>query len=194
MKVVIADGFEFHFSDAIDAYVFDEKDSTKPTFHGAPMKGVDIVAEFEDAYIYVELKDYDDVSAYDVTRAVNDDEIKSRQQGFKWLKNYLKYKFRDSYLYRFAEGKVDKPVHFICVLTFDNALNSRMVSDLRRELPVGKKSRRWTQALAKSCQVVNLDKWNEVFPRWPATRIAPEENMPRQGRELHDNQFAQDPR
>lgn len=61
MKVVIADGFEFRFSDALDAYVFDEKDSTKPTFHGAPMKGVDIVAEFEDAYVYVELKDYDEL-------------------------------------------------------------------------------------------------------------------------------------
>lgn len=176
MTVVIADGFEFRFSDALDAYVFDEKDSSKPTFHGAPMKGVDIVAEFEDAYIYVELKDYDDPSVYDVTRAIDDNERKTRQEAFKWLKNYLKYKFRDSHLYRFAEGKVDKPVHFICVLTFDNALNSRMRNELRRELPVGKKSSRWTQALAKSCQVVNLDRWNEVFPKWPATRIAPAEN------------------
>ena len=176
MKVVIADGFEFRFSDALDAYVFDEKDSTKPTFHGAPMKGVDIVAEFEDAYIYVELKDYDDPSVYDVARAINDDERKACQDAFKWLKNYLKYKFRDSHLYRFAEGKVDKPVHFICVLTFDNALNSRTLNELKRELPVGKKSRRWTQALAKSCQVVNLDKWNDVFPKWPANRIAPAEN------------------
>ena len=173
MKVVIADGFEFRFSDAIDAYVFDEKDSTKPTFHGAPMKGVDIVAEFEEAYIYVELKDYDDPSGYDVTKATNDDEREARQDSFKWLKNYLKYKFRDSYLYRFAEGKVDKPVHYICVLTFDNALNSRMLKELKRELPVGKKARRWTQPLATSCQVVNLEKWNEVFPKWPAIRIAP---------------------
>ncbi len=176
MKVVIADGFEFRFSDALDAYVFDEKDSAKPTFHGAPMKGVDIVAEFEEAYIYVELKDYDDPSVYDVASAANDDERKARQDSFKWLKNYLKYKFRDSHLYRFAEGKVDKPVHFICVLTFDNALNSRMLNELKRELPVGKKPKRWTQALAKSCQVVNLDKWNEAFPQWPATRIAPAEN------------------
>ena len=46
MKIVEADGFEFRFEDALDAFVFDETDSTKPTFHGAPMKGVDIVAEF----------------------------------------------------------------------------------------------------------------------------------------------------
>lgn len=173
MKIVIADGFEFRFSDAIDAYVFDEKDSAKPTFHGAPMKGVDIVAEFENSYVYVELKDYDDPSAYDVVSATNDDERKARQTRFRWLKDYLKYKFRDSHLYRYAEGKVDKPVHFICVLTFDNALNSRMRNELRRELPVGMKPKRWTQELANSCQVVNLKKWNEVYPKWPATRIAP---------------------
>lgn len=178
MKVVVADGFEFRFSDAIDAYVFDEKDSSKSTFHGAPMKGVDIVAEFDEAYVYIELKDYDDQSAYDVVKAMNDDERKERQDSFKWLKNYLKYKFRDSHLYRYAEGKVDKPIHYICVLTFDNALNSRMLNELKRELPVGKKPRRWTQALAKSCQVVNLEKWNEVFPKWPASRIMPVAPIP----------------
>lgn len=172
MKIVEADGFEFRFEDALDAFVFDEKDSTKPTFHGAPMKGVDIVAEFAEAYVYVELKDYDDSSIYDVLGAVTDDEIKSRQDSFKWLKNYLKYKFRDSYLYRHAEQKVDKPVHYVCLLTFDNALNSRMQKALKRELPVGKACCRWVQPLAKSCQVINLDKWNENFPKWPVIRLA----------------------
>ena len=33
MKIVEADGFEFRFEDALDAFVFDETDSTKPTFH-----------------------------------------------------------------------------------------------------------------------------------------------------------------
>ena len=172
MKIVEADGFEFCFEDALDAFVFDETDSTKPTFHGAPMKGVDIVAEFADAYVYVELKDYDDPSMYDVRGAATEDETNSRQASFKWLKNYLKYKFRDSYLYRHAEQKVDKPVHYVCLITFDNALNSRMQKSLKQELPVGKASRRWVQALATSCHVVNLDKWNENFPKWPVTRLA----------------------
>ena len=79
MKVVAADGFEFQFTDALDAFVFDEKDRSKPTFHGAPMKGVDIVAEFEEAYVYVELKDYDDPSIYDVRNAANDEQKKARK-------------------------------------------------------------------------------------------------------------------
>jgi hypothetical protein len=172
MKIVEADGFEFRFSDAMDAFVFDETDTSKPTFHGVPMKGVDIIAEFEEAYIYVELKDYDDPSIYDVLVATSDEERKARQDSFKWLKNYLKYKFRDSYLYRHAEQKVEKPVHYVCLITFDNALNTRMQKALKQELPVGKASRRWVQSIATSCQVVNLDKWNENFPKWPVTRLA----------------------
>lgn len=171
MKLVQADGFEFRFTDAIDAFVFDEKDSAKPTFHGAPMKGVDIVAEFEAAYVYVEMKSYDDQSDYDVIHAASDEERLKRQEIFRWLKSYLKYKFRDSYLYRHAEQKVDKPIHYVCLLTFDNALNTRIQKSLKQELPVGKSPRRWIQALATSCQVVSLDKWNENFPKWPATRL-----------------------
>lgn len=172
MKVVETDGFVFRFENALDAFVFDETDSTMPTFHGAPMKCVDIVAEFDEAYVYVELKDYDDPSIYDVLSISTEDEKKSRQDSFKWLKNYLKYKFRDSYLYRHAEQKADKPIHYVCLITFDNALNSRMQKSLKQELPVGKASCRWVRVLAKSCQVVNLDKWNENFPKWPVTRLA----------------------
>lgn len=176
MKIVEADGFVFRFEDALDAFVFDEKDRTKPTFHGAPMKGVDIVAEFKEDYLYVELKDYDDPSIYDLLGAATDNEKLLRQDRFNWLKNYLKYKFRDSYLYRHAEHKVDKPVHYICLITFDNALNSRMQKSLKQELPVGKASSRWVQGLAKSCHVVNLEKWNEIFPKWPATRLTTNED------------------
>ena len=171
MKVVKTDGFEFCFTDAIDAFVFDEKDRNKPTFHGGWMKAVDIVAEFENAYVYVELKNYDDPSICNVLSANSGDEMSDRQRNFKWLKNYLKYKFRDSYLYRHAEEKVEKPIYYICLITFDNALNSRMQKSLRKELPVGKLSRRWVRTLAIDCKVVNLDKWNQNFPNWPVKRL-----------------------
>ncbi len=66
---------------------------------------------------------------------------------------------------------MDKPVHYVCLINFDNALNSRMQKALKLELPVGKASIRWVQAIATSCQVVNVEKWNENFPKWPVTRI-----------------------
>lgn len=167
-----ADGFSFDFTDAINAFIFDEKDKSKPTFHGQPMKAVDIVAEFPDAYVFVEMKDFHDPESYNVSLASGDEDTKIKNANFKWLKNYLKYKYRDSYLFRHAEGKADKPIHYICLLTFDNSLNGRLQKSLKQELPVGKASRRWLQGIAESCQVLNVNTWNRNFPKWPVTRLA----------------------
>ncbi|MBT8419359.1 MAG: hypothetical protein KJO08_00700 [Gammaproteobacteria bacterium] len=169
---VDTDRFSFDFSNALDAFVFDEIDKNKSTYHGQPMKAVDIVAEFDETYLYVEIKDYGDPGMYDEALADSDDEIGTKRDHFKWLRGYLKYKYRDSYLFRHAEHKVDKPIHYICLLTFDNALNTRMQKELSRELPVGKKSKRWKQAIVESCHVVNIDRWNANFPKWPVSRIS----------------------
>ena len=166
---VDADGFSFDFKNALNAFVFDEKDKTKPTYHGQPMKAVDVIAEFSDAYIFVEMKDFDDPAAYDTKDFSTEEELKAKRADFKWLKNYLKYKCRDTYLFRHAEQKVEKPIHYICLLTFDNALNTAMQKVLCKELPVGLASKRWKQTLVKSCQVVNVEKWNKNFPLWPVS-------------------------
>jgi hypothetical protein len=168
---VDTDGFSFDFTDAIDAFVFDETDRTKPTYHGLPMKAVDIVAEFNDAYVFIELKDPHEPEMYNVAFAEDEQDLKKKRQTFKWLKNYLKYKYRDSYLFRHAEHKVDKPIHYICLLTFENGLNVTLQKALKRELPVGKASKRWKQEIVASCQVVNVKKWNDNFPKWPVNYI-----------------------
>ena len=168
------DGYSFNFTGALDAFVFDEKDPKKQTtYHGAPMKAVDVVAEFKDHYVYVEIKDYRDPEEIDEGLVEDYDKEKFERNKFNWLKNYLKYKYRDSYLYRYAEGKVDKPVVYICLLNFDNALNSRMKKDLSRELPVGKKPKRWKREIVSECHVVNLKKWNKnkKLSKWPVKKI-----------------------
>lgn len=40
MRLENVDGFSFDFTDALDAFVFDEKDKTRMTYHGQPMKAV----------------------------------------------------------------------------------------------------------------------------------------------------------
>jgi hypothetical protein len=171
--IVEADGYQIDFKDAIGAFKFDETDKTKPTYHGATvLKAVDVIAEFDSAYVFVEIKDYDTPEDFDELSGVEEEDIKVRQAHFKWLKNYLKYKFRDSFLYRHAENKVDKPIHYLCLLNFDNALNTKMTKSLKNELPVGKKSSRWANEISKSCNALNLKKWNEEFPKWPAQRMA----------------------
>lgn len=157
MSIIEIDGYSFDFPDAADAFVFDETDQSKPNFHGVTqLKCVDIIAEFEDSYIFIEIKDYDDPSISDVKNSQLDHQRKTRQEHFRWLKNYLKYKYRDSYLYRHAEDKVNKPIHYICLTNFDNALNHKMQKDLKYELPVGKVSKRW----------------NQNFPKWKLCRLA----------------------
>lgn len=165
--IVISDGYQFDFTDAIEAFKFDETDSTRPTFHGAPMKAIDIIAEFPDVCLFVEVKEYDQPEEFAVNLKVD----QGKTDHFKWLKNYLKYKYRDSYLYRHAENKTDKPVHYLCLLNFDDALNSKLQKDLRSELPVGKASRRWVRTLVQSCQVLNLAAWNRNFPKWPVQKV-----------------------
>ncbi len=170
MRLDNVDGFSFDFTDALDAFVFDEKDKAKRAWHPEPMKAVDIVVELQDAYLFVEIKDFNDPAAYDVKSFANEDELQAKRDGFRWLKNYLKYKYRDTYLSRYAEKKVDKPIYYICLLTFDNALNTTMQKALQTELPVGLAAKRWKQEIASSCQVVNLAKWNKNFPKWPVSR------------------------
>jgi len=170
--IVVADGYQIDFKDAIHAFKFDEQDTSKPTYHGATvLKAVDVIAELDTAYLFVEIKEYDQPEEFDEDTGVDEKDCKARHDYFKWLKNYLKYKFRDSYLYRHAEHKVDKPIHYLCLLNFDNALNSKMAKSLKTELPVGKASKRWTSELSKSCQVLNLEAWNRNFPKWPAKKI-----------------------
>lgn len=117
------------------------------------------------------MKDFNDPAMYDTESIDTDEMMKGKRDHFKWLKNYLKYKYRDTYLFRHAEQKEDRPIHYICLLTFDNALNATMQKALRKELPVGLASKRWKREIVKSCQVVNINKWNENFPKWPVRRL-----------------------
>lgn len=171
------EGFEFSFTDAISAFKFDEHDDkSAPNYHGAPMKAVDVIAEFEEAYVFVEIKDYSDQDpdSYNPRLTGTEEEAKERRARLKWLKNYLKYKYRDSFLFRHAEAKVDKPIHYICLMTFENGLNNFLAKQLRPELPIGRANRRWTNNLAQSCHVMNVATWNRNYPKWPLKKVGDE--------------------
>jgi len=158
----VVDGFEFEFKDAVDVFVFDEQNKDLPTYHGLShaMKAVDLVVELETGYLFVEVKNFHAPDDY--------------QDGdyFNHLREVLKYKYRDSFLYRWAEKKTDKPIDYLCLLTLDNALISRMNKELRLQLPPGQAIERWERAIANRCAVLNEDRWNHNFPNWPVNRIA----------------------
>jgi hypothetical protein len=154
------DGFEFEFPDAVNGFIFDQQNSAHPTFHGLShaMKAVDMVVELEECYLFIEVKDFR-----------NDVDLKTGD-GFNKLKSALKYKFRDTFVYRWAEGITEKPIRYLCLLSLDDALTTRLASDLKHELPCGRPVSRWNRDMALSCVVLNLEAWNRNFPGWPASR------------------------
>lgn len=156
----VCDGFEFDFTDAINVIIFDEKDKNNPNFHGLShaMKAVDLIVELSDCYLFIEVKDFHQPDDYKVKDA------------FSHLRESLKYKFRDTWLYRWCEDKLDKPIKYLCLLELDSALLIQMTKELKKQLPMGATGPRWNQQLAMSCVVLNSKIWNQKYPEWPIKR------------------------
>ena len=163
MTTILREGdLEFDFSDAIDGIKFD--DATHCLSHC--MKAVDFVVELDEKYLFVEVKD----PAHPRARPQN-------QAGFQedtldgTLRNEIVTKFRDSFLYRWAENKLDKPVIFLSLVTLDEGMVNYFQDEIKRSLPLSG-SERWTRNIAQACIVVNLDAWNRNFARWPVHRLS----------------------
>ena len=81
MKVQ-ADGFEFEFPGALDAFVFDDKLASSPHYHGLShaMKAVDLVVELPADTLFIEVKDFHAPDDYDFRRAISRDAQTVRRQ------------------------------------------------------------------------------------------------------------------
>lgn len=172
---VRADGFEFEFPGALDAFVFDEKDKAQPRFHGLShaMKAVDLVVELPTDTLFIEVKDFHAPDDYNFKAAATDDEQGQRRERMNHLRDVLVHKFRDTWLYRWSErtaGMPHKPVRYLCVLTLDNGLLGTVRKELSHALPAGRVGPRWHHELAAACVVLNPQRWNSAFPAWPMTR------------------------
>jgi hypothetical protein len=161
MTKVACDGFEFDFTDALEAFVFDEKAKSSPHYHGLShaMKAVDIVVELPSRYLFVEVKDFHEPDSY------HDDEHLAH------LLKSLQYKYRDSWLYRWCEGKTDKPITYLCLLELENALLTQFGKELRRQIPVKTAGPRWCNNISDACIALNFVLWNARFPAWPVIRL-----------------------
>lgn len=151
----------FDFSDAISVFKFDEQDKNQPNFHGLShcMKAVDFIAEYDGYYLFVEIKDPRDPSRYGSESEKND------------LITSLVNKFRDSFIYRWSENKLDKPIHYQCLVELDNAETLYLMNKLKQQLPTVKIPTRWQQNIADMCAVVNQVTWNKTFSNIQVTRV-----------------------
>jgi hypothetical protein len=171
-----ADGFEFDFPGALDAYVFDEQAKTAPRFHGLShaMKAVDLVVEMPNDTLFIEIKDFHAPDDYNFKAATSDGEKTQRRQLVNHLMNVLVHKFRDTWLYRWSErpaGAPDKPVRYLCLLTLDNGLLGVLNKELRQTLPIGMAGPGWQRELGVGCAVLNPQRWATTFPAWSLRRV-----------------------
>lgn len=161
---------EIDFTNAIDAIVFDQMKADQPGYHGiGQMHRVDFVVELEEAILFVEVKDPGNPKAQAEGLAKFHGEL---QDGT--LSDTFAAKFIDTFLYRWAEECLHKPVHYISLVTLeDSELLPNFSDEIARKLPpMGKSVPRWKRQLVENCQVFNIELWNASFPNWPAARVA----------------------
>ena len=123
------------------------------------MKAVDFILEYKDKILFIEIKDPDD-KEYDA----------------KEMMDSLKYKYRDSFLYEWASGRTQKPIHYYVLLEargLDDALLLVIEDILNKNLPIkGPKSKPWKKELARTCHVFNIETWNKHVVDCRVARIS----------------------
>ena len=152
MAQIITEGIKFDFPAALRLLKFDQQDKSKPDYHTlhAEMKAVDVVAEFADKDVYVEVKDFQNrLTGAEVT------------PDLARLLESLKYKYRDSFLYRYGQDKTDKPILYICLMEhLDRRLLMQLQKRLGQNIPAGTIAG-WAKEILHEVIVVDKKGWNE---------------------------------
>ena len=166
MTLFTEGNLQLRVNDTIVARRFDD-DS-----HGLShcMKAVDFILELPDSYLFVEFKDPQIPGAPEgISENYLDDFVSGR------IDEDLKYKFRDTFLYEWASGRVDKPVDYFVLIALDSLSDPLLLNrgkDMERKLPVsGPSGQTWVRPIVRSCAVFNLDSWNRNFPDFPVIRL-----------------------
>jgi hypothetical protein len=153
----------------VDARKFDE-----PSSHGLNncMKAVDFIVELNDSYLFIEFKDPQAPGAKGKAQQKNF--IQDFQSGK--IEEALKYKYRDSFLYEWASGKADKPIHYLVLVALDTLTKvelGKRTDALKNMLPLQKsRSSPWPRPFVASCRVFNLATWNQQNVDLPVTRLS----------------------
>ncbi len=135
------------------------------------MKAVDFIIETPEEDFFLELKDPDHPRAH--SKAV--EEFQQSLKSGKLIKDLVS-KFRDTFLYRWAEREdFQPPSHYFVVIaarTLEPAHLLALTDQLKRHLPLeGPRSERWNRRLAQRCAVFNMETWNKAMPAFPLSRI-----------------------
>jgi hypothetical protein len=136
------------------------------------MKAVDFIIELDHHTLFVEIKDPEQTGAAAERR---DAFISKFLSG--GLDASLKTKYRDSWLYEWAQGRASKPVTYLVLLgasTLSDAELLARTDALKRLLPAsGPLGQPWRKPFVAGCVVMNLAAWNKALPQFPVSRLGP---------------------
>lgn len=161
MGTIATDGFIFDMPTAKDVHEFDSDIKSDVHYHGFPeMKAVDVIAEFDSEYLFIEVKDFYNPKTNKPTLPSQD------------LQNDLKYKYRDTYLYQLSHGETGKPIYYICVLEhLDSAMMIQLSKNLGKTIPDAKHlPYGWKYSFLQSAIVVDKSTWNKTLSKWGTVR------------------------
>ena len=134
------------------------------------MKAVDFIVEEDDRVFFIELKDPEHPRARERDKARF---IESLQSGH--LDENLKYKYRDTLLYEWASGNIEKPIYYWIIIAISGLTNAELLArtdGLNSKLPLqGPRSGIWNQSIVAGCMVFNIQSWNDRFPGFMVSRI-----------------------
>ena len=169
MNKLEENGLEFDFTDALHVLKFDQKDPSHSEFHDLQnMPRVDFVVELHNSIYFIEVKDPGRPDAVDVGATKF---LKKIENGT--LESSLIEKYIYTLIFRWAENKLDKSIHYVSLMTLESGQLMPILDRLEKQLVLlSKKSIRWNRSPLLSCQIHNIETWAAVFPKWPVTRLA----------------------
>lgn len=171
MTVLTEGNLQISLPESVEARKFDDEMT-----HGLShcMKAVDFIIELEERVLFVEFKDPENPAVPGKERAAFLEKIRSGK-----IDSELKTKYRDAWLYEWAQGRIEKPVTYLVLLgasTLSAADLLTRTEALKRNLPMfGPHNSAWKQSFIAECAVMNLDAWNKALPQFPVKRIESEE-------------------
>ena len=162
MTKLIELDLELDFSNAINAFQFDDN-----TYHaGSTVQRVDFIAEYEDCYRFVEVKDPDIPGASNVQGIL--DKLKSGK-----LIQSLAGKYRDTLFFRSIQNKIDKKIEYIVLFSMsslDVAFLLTKQDELHKSIPL--EHNQWTSKSASVCVILNMQQWKKRFGENSVRRIS----------------------
>ncbi len=167
MKTFQEGDLEFEFPEQAVPRRFDDSKTHRLTHC---MKAVDCIFEWGGDTFFLEIKDPDNPKTQTRGRGQFENDLQSGV-----LNSNLTYKYRDSFLYEYASGRVRGKVHYIvllCMKSLDSYMLTSRGDELKKYLPLEGPSGPWQKGFVASCAVLNLEAWKRVFGQFPVRRLS----------------------